>query len=155
MVKVSHSYRRKNKLKKHEKISKNNDLCYPKMPHEDKNILKYNPGEKSLKARFLEKTYTCHNNPEKSYTEKKAKYLPLGYLLVTCCSYDKSKNERKYYRGEDCMEMLSKDLKEQAMKIFNHEKKEIIPLTNEGKVSYKNQKTCFICEKEFSTDKKI
>ena len=43
--------------------------------------------------------------------------MPSGYSLVTCCSYDKSKNERKYYRGEDCIEMLSKDLREQAMKI--------------------------------------
>ena len=31
------------------------------------------------------------------------------------------------------MEMLSNDLKEQAMKIINYEKKELIPLTNEEK----------------------
>ena len=30
----------------------------------------------------------------------------------------------------------------------------MIPLTNEEKESYKNQKICFICEKEFSTNKK-
>ena len=52
------------------------------------------------------------------------------------------------------MEMLRKDLKEQAMKIFYYEKKEMTPLTNEEKETYKNQKICFICEKEFSTDKK-
>ena len=51
------------------------------------------------------------------------------------------------------MEMLSKDLKEQAMKIINYEKKEMIPLTNEEKESYKNQKIYFIFEKELSTDK--
>ena len=28
-------------------------------------------------------------------------HKPSGYSLVTCCSFDKSKNERKYYRGED------------------------------------------------------
>ena len=49
--------------------------------------------------------------------------MPSGYSLVTCCSYDKSKNERKYYRGEDCIEMLSKDLREQEMKIKLWEKK--------------------------------
>ena len=65
----------------------------------------------------LEKSYTEKNNLEKSYTEKKAKHIPSGYSLVTCCSDD------KYYRGEDCMEMLSKDLKEQALKISNYEKK--------------------------------
>ena len=52
------------------------------------------------------------------------------------------------------MEMLSNDLKEQAMKIVNYEKEEIIPLTNEEKESYENQKICYICEKEFSTDRK-
>ena len=41
------------------------------------------------------------------------------------------------------------------MKIINYEKKkEMIPLTNEEKESYENQKICYICEKEFSTDKK-
>ena len=152
-----HSNRAKNKLKKHERICRNHDFCYQKMPDEDNKILKYKPGEKSLKAPhiiyadlecLLEKTDTCHNNPEKSYTEKKPKYIPSGYSLITCCSYDKSKN-----RGEDCMEMLCKDLIEQAMKIINYEKKEIIPLTNEEKESYKNQKIYFIFEKELSTDK--
>ena len=72
---------------------------------------------------MLEKIDTCRNNQEKSYTEKKAKHVPSGYSLVTCCSYDKLKNERKYYRGEDCMKTFYIDLKEQAMKIFNYEKK--------------------------------
>ena len=49
-------------------------------------------------------------------------HKPSGYSLVTCCSFDKSKNERKYYRGKDCMKMFCKDLNEQAMKIINYEK---------------------------------
>ena len=48
-----HSYRTKKKLKKHERICKNHDFCYAKMPDEDKNVLKYNPGEKSLKAPYI------------------------------------------------------------------------------------------------------
>ena len=68
-------------------------------------------------------------------------------------SFDKSKNEIKYYRGEDCMIILCKDLKDQAMKIINYEKKEMIPLTDKEKESYENQKICHICEKEFCTDK--
>ena len=51
------------------------------------------------------------------------------------------------------MERFCKDLKDQAMKIINYEKKEIIPLTDEEKESYEKQKVCYICEKEFSTDK--
>ena len=33
-------------------------------------------------------------------------------------------------------------------------RKKMIPLTNEEKESYKNQKVCCTCEKEFSSDKK-
>ena len=38
------------------------------------------------------------------------------------------------------MEGFCKDLKGQAMKIINYEKKEIIPLTNKEKESYEKQK---------------
>ena len=45
------------------------------------------------------------------------------------------------------MEMFSKDLKNQVMKIINYEKKEMIPLTNYENKSYKKQKVCYICKK--------
>ena len=50
------------------------------MSNEDSKILKYNHGEKSMKAPaiiyadwecLLEKMHSWENNPEKSYTEKK------------------------------------------------------------------------------------
>ena len=129
------------------------------MPDEDNKILKYILGEKSLKVSFtideclLKNINTCSNNPDKSYAEKKATHRPLGYSLVTCCSSDKSKNEPNYYKGEDCMKMFCKDLKDQAMKIINYETKEMIPLTDKEKETHGNQKICYICEKEFCTDK--
>ena len=46
------SYTTKNKLKEHEKICNNNDSCYIETPKQVEKILKYNPGEKSLKAPF-------------------------------------------------------------------------------------------------------
>ena len=51
------------------------------------------------------------------------------------------------------MEMFCKNLKDQTIKIINYEKKKIIPLTDEGKEVHENQKICYICEKEFCTDK--
>ena len=56
-----------------------------------------------------------------------------------------SKNELGYYRGKDCMEQFCKDLRENAIKIINYEKKEIISLTDEETEFYKNQKVCHIC----------
>ena len=50
------------------------------------------------------------------------------------------------------MKIFCKDLKDQAMKIINYEKKEMIPLTDKEKETHENQKNCYICEKEFCTD---
>ena len=79
-------------------------------------------------------------------------HKPSGYSLVTCCSFDKSKNEIKYYRGKECVKMFCKGLKEQAMKIINYENKEMVPLTDKEKESYENQEISYICENEFCTD---
>ena len=156
-----HSHRTKTKLKKHEKICKDHAFCHVKMPDKNKKLLKYNPGEKWTKVPFiiykdleclLQKIDTCQNNPEESYKEKKAKHKLSGYWRVTCCSFDKSKTEWNYYRGKDCIERFCKDLRDQAMKVIDYEKKKIIPLTKEEKESYEKQKICYICEKEFSTD---
>ena len=105
------------------------------MPNDNNKILKYNHGEKSMRAPFviyadleclLEKMHSCQNNPEKSYTEKKIKHTPSGYSLFTNCSFDETKNKLDCYKGEDCMERFCKDLREHAMKIINFEEKEMI-----------------------------
>ena len=69
-----HSFRTENKLKKHKNVCVNQDYCYIEMPREENKMLKYNHGEKSMRAPFviyadleclLEKMSTCHNNPKK------------------------------------------------------------------------------------------
>ena len=90
------SYTTKNKLKEHEEICNNHDSCRIEMPKWVEKILKYNPGEKSLKAPFaiyldleclLKKEQLRQNNLEqshqnnnfgKSYTKKKARHEPSG-----------------------------------------------------------------------------
>ena len=68
------SYITKNELKKHKIVCENYYYYYVEIPEEDNKILKYNHGEKSVRAPFviytdleslLEKTNTCNNNPEK------------------------------------------------------------------------------------------
>ena len=49
----SHSYRTLSKLKRHERVCNNHHYCHVDMPEEGKNILKYSPGNKSLKAPFI------------------------------------------------------------------------------------------------------
>ena len=51
------------------------------------------------------------------------------------------------------MERFCKGLREYATRIINYEKKEMILLTDEENKSYKMQKVCYTCKKEFRTDK--
>ena len=72
------------------------------MPNEFEKKLKYNAGEKSLKVLFviytdleclLEKLDSCQNDPKKSSTEKEVEHMLSGCSWITCCSFNKSKNE--------------------------------------------------------------
>ena len=80
------------------------------MPTERKDTLKYNLGEKSLEGAniiyidlesLLIKEQSSQNNPEKSYTEKKAIHEACGYSINLVRSYDSNKNIRNFYRGKD------------------------------------------------------
>ena len=95
---------------------------------------------------------TCHNNPEKSSPTKINKHTLSGYSVFTNCSFDLTKSKLDRYRGKDRMESFCKDLKEHATKIINYEKKDMIPLSDREKNSYKKQKVFHICKKRFSTD---
>ena len=95
---------------------------------------------------------SCHNNPEKSSATKINKHTASGYSLFTHCSFDTKKNKLDYYRGKSCMKHFCLDLREHATKIINYEKKEMIPLTKEGKEFHNMQKVCHICKRIFSTD---
>ena len=95
------------------------------MPEENNEILKYNEGEKSMRAPLiiyagleclLEKMNTYHNNPEKSSTTKINKHTPSGYLLFTHCSFDTKKYKLDYYSGKNCKKNVCSDIREHAKK---------------------------------------
>ena len=65
---------------------------------------------------LLEKTDTCHNNPEKSLTTKVTKHTACGYSLFTHFPFDNDKNKHDYYRGKDCMKNFCNDLKSMKQK---------------------------------------
>ena len=110
-----HSYLTDNKLKKHENVCNKHDYCYTEMPTGDNEILEYNHGEKSRKVPFmiffdleslLPKMRSCQNNPERPYTERKAKHILSGSVWYLTCSFDATKKKHGYFRGRDCIEML-------------------------------------------------
>ena len=74
--------------------------------------------------------------------------------MLTEYSFDKTKNKLDFYRVKDCTKWFCKDLKGRAAEIISYEKKkEMIPLTYEENESYRKQKVCYVCKKEFITDK--
>ena len=94
---------------------------------------------------LLGKMSLCYNNPKKLSTTKINKHTPSGYSLFTQCLFDATKNRLKCFTGKDCMKKFCKDLKEHSTKIINYDN------FKENR-SYKKQKVCYICKKEFSTD---
>ena len=93
-----HSYCTENALKNHERLCSNHDYCEIIMPTKDKNIVKYNSAEKSLKVANviyfdLEtlqiKQQSAQNNPIQSYTETKAFHDACGYSLALETTYSK------------------------------------------------------------------
>ena len=132
------------------------------MPTKLNKILKYNHGEKSLKILFviyvdlecLLLKQSCQNNPNKSYTERKAIHEPCGYSLDLVCSFDSKEDKRSFYRGNDCIKKFCSELKVLGTKVVNYEQKEMTPLTSDDVALYQSQKQCCICGKAFCYDKK-
>ena len=103
------------------------------MPTEDK--LKYNHGEKSLKAPFaiyadleclLIKQQSCQNNLNESYTERNAMHEPCGYSLDLVHLIQ----NKTVFMEEIVVLKFCSDLKELGTKIINYEEKDMIPLTD-------------------------
>ena len=141
------SFRTNCALKNHENLCRNHNYCCIEMPDKGNNILKYNPGEKSMKIQdvifldiecLLEKISTFGNNPEKSSTTKLNKHVPCGFSLFNHCSFDTTKSMLDYYRSKDCMKVLCKILKEHVKRIMHRKTKEMIPLTDEKNRSHEN-----------------
>ena len=102
---------------------------------------------------LLQKQQSCQNNPDKSYTERKAIHEPCGYSLDLITSFDKKENKHSFYRGKDCIKKFCKELKELSTKIINWKQNNMDPLTDNEKKYYDNQERCYICNKRFCYNK--
>ena len=98
---------------------------------------------------MLLKQQSCQNNPNKSYTERKAIHEPCGYALNLVCSFDSKQNKHGFYIGKDCIKRFCSELEELGTKIVYYEQKEMIPLTDNENKYYEEQEKCHICQKSF------
>ena len=155
----SNSYRSKQKLVDHEKLSANND--FSAMPEENNKFISRTPGKNTLKNPFiiyadfdciLKPIDTCDNAPDNSFTIKQNVHTPCGFSMLTSYAYDKKLNYHTYYRNKYCLAMFSKALKSEIDKIISIKQKPMNPLTRQEIIAHNNAKTCFICEKAFVDD---
>ena len=89
----------------------------------------------------------------RSYTEIKTIHEVCGYSLVLETSY--RKRTHKFYRGKDCVERFSNDLRTLAMKVINTEKKEMTRLTNRQESYYESREYFISVERNFVVMKMI
>ena len=61
---------------------------------------------------LLLKQQSCQNNPNESYTERKAIHEPCGYSLDLVYSFDSKEDKNSFYRGSDCVKKFCSELKE-------------------------------------------
>ena len=157
-----HLYRTFGALEKHEKLCEDHEYCNVKMPNDDNKYISSTSGQNNLGVSIvlypdfeclLFKMDSCEKCPNNSYTEKKAKHIPCVYSITVCYSYDKTLNKCLDYRGDDCVEKFSEDLQKILNNRMYFEEKPMLPLTDNEKTFYINEKSCYICEKRFCTNK--
>ena len=102
---------------------------------------------------MLKKEQSCQNNPKNCYAQRKAKHKPSGYSLSLNCSFDETKNRRKFYKRKNCIKKFCNDLKEIVREIISYKEKEMISLTDKEIKSYEEQKAFHICQERFCHDK--
>ena len=156
-----HSYRTENALKKHELICNDHNYCKVDFPSEKNKILSYSQGSYSLQMAhviygdiesLLANRKTCSNNPDKSSSQTITTHVPCGYSINVVNEF--KANYHTYYRRQDCVEKLSKELLKIGKGIANEEEHDMKPLINDEKKQYEESKECHICKKAFNTDKK-
>ena len=79
---------------------------------------------------LLKKKQSRQNNFENSYTQRKSKHKPSGYSLKLICSFDETKNRRKFYKRKDCIENFCRDLTSDKVTIY--ESKKVCPICKGG-----------------------
>ena len=128
-----HSYRTKNKLKKHKRVCNNHDYCCLEMPNKDNKVLKYYSEENLLKFPaiiygdlefLLEKMHSCEKNLIQRKKNNTFWFFIVYKLLIWC-----NKKQTWFFKRERLHVKVLQDLRERAMKIIM--KKKMTPLTNE------------------------
>ena len=164
-------YTKEDLLEKHILYCGNNETTGVKMPTKEKSSLKFKNYFKKLTLPFTIyadfecftiPVNSCQPNPEKSYTTTYQKHEPSGFCLYLKTLdgmnitfkpivYTKKKPD------EDISKKFIKYVVKLTHKIYKdyYQKPKPYNLTKEEEKEFQLATTCYICEEEFSRDKKI
>ena len=65
------------------------------------------------------------------------------------CSFDETKNRRKFYRIKDCIEIFCRDLKELRTEIINYKDQEMTTLASDEVTLYEVKQYAIYAKKSF------
>ena len=156
-----HSFRTESALNKHIELCKDNKFCQIDLPKKGKNLKYHKPGSKSLKMDYtiyadfetLLIPYQACDNKD-TVTKELDKHEVCGYSINVINNHTKE-TKQTYYRGEDSLIKLCKEVREIGKKIFDTEMKPMKKLNEKQQSQYDNATQCYICKKRFSTHKNI
>ena len=156
------------KLKIHEEYCLKNQAIRIEMPEEG-SLVTFIHHQRSIKVPFVvyadfeaftEEISTCEQNDKFSFTQKYQKHKPSGFCFKIVC-FDERYNQKPVLfraRSEDedvsaiFVEMLERDIKRIQEK-FDFSKKMIF--SPKDKDDFEKARVCWICQKEFGSEKKV
>ena len=109
-------------------------------------ILKYTDGSKQFKVPFI--IYADFE----SIIDSSGNHIPSGFCTYVKFSYGRLQNPKTLYRGEDCVEVFIKHIKETVRYLIEEVPStvQMIPLTEEENKIHNSKRDCDICGKPFN-----
>ena len=157
------------KLKIHEDYCLKNQAIRIEMP-EKGSFISFIHHNRSIKVPFVvyadfeaftEEIPISEQNETFSFTQKFQKHKPSGCCFKIVCFDERFKSKLVVYRAKDDNEDVSQKFVEMLEEEIKRIKKEfdfsakMIPLTKEEQYEFENATVCWICQKEFGSEKKV
>ena len=156
------------KLKMHEEYCLKNQAIRIEMPEEG-SLVTFIHHNRSIKVPFVvyadfeaftEEIPISEQN-ETFSLQKYQKHKPSGFCFKIVCFDERFKSKLVVYRAKDDNEDVSQKFVEMLEEEIKRIKKEfdfsakMIPLTKEEQYEFENASVCWICQKEFGSEKKV
>ena len=91
-----------------------------------------------------------------AFTRNVNEHVPCGVAFLTKFAHGEYSQDFKIHRGDDAIEVFCRTLISEVERAIRYRKKEMIPLTDEQKATFRTATECYLCNKRFSSsDRKV